>query len=108
MTFKKLRSLIPGVALLALSVAPALTGCTDETEPVAAADPDKLSLNGNCEVYEIQNPGNEAWDILSAPVTPVRGAGRAGEPIKIYVESNSTAFREDEVAIRYKSGRSRA
>lgn len=53
MTFKKLRSLIPGAALLALAVAPALTGCTDETEPVTSADPDKLSLNGNCEVYEI-------------------------------------------------------
>lgn len=110
MTFKRLRSLIPGVALLALAVAPALTGCTDETEPVTSADPDRLSLNGNCEVYEIQNPGKEAWDILSAPdwVTPVRGSGRAGEPIKIYVESNSTAFREGEVSIRYKSGRSRA
>lgn len=95
----------------------ALAACNDDTDGLAttigqttAQQDNLLDLNGNSDIYAIDNGESAAWSIEETPrwVTPVKKNGLATDSIRLYVESNSRTRREGTVVIRYADGRKRS
>ena len=89
-----------------------LTACDNQDELTAAGASDNsvLTVNGDCDIYTLQNSEDADWTITSCPdwVTPVKESGSADSDIQLYVESNRlTPLREGNVTIKYANGRSR-
>lgn len=110
---KRINATLLNVATAALAciMAPAFTSCSEETtEPAVPEAVDALSINGNCDIYEIGSKEAAAWTVKSAPawITPVKAEGGAGDKLQIYVESNIRDTREGEIVIEYKNGKSRS
>ncbi len=104
---KKIFYLMAAVAFMS-----GLTACDNQDELTAsgASNGSVLTMNGNCDIYTLQNSENADWTITSCPdwVTPVQMSGSADSDIQLYVESNRlTPLREGNVTIKYANGRSR-
>lgn len=66
----------------------------------------QMQINGNCEIYSLENEEGEAWSLVSDSewIVPVKSSGEPSDKIEIYVESNSTCDRAGEVTIEYANG----
>ena len=105
---KKLFYLMAAVAFLS-----GLTACDNQDELTAAGASDNsvLAVNGDCDIYTLQNSENADWTITSCPdwVTPVQESGTNGNQIQLYVESNTrTPLRKGSVTIKYANGVTRS
>lgn len=99
------------LALLCMAISPVLSSCSDESAPeMPDTNTNMLSINGDCNVYEIGSAKSGAWSIASAPdwITPVAYQGGAGDKLQIYVESNTRSPRSGEIVIRYSDGSMRS
>lgn len=98
------------VATMALVITLSLLSCSNDIDQLAPEQADILSVNGNCDIYEIDNTESAAWTITSASawITPFKAEGVSGDIPKIYVESNSSGIREGKITIKYKNGKSRS
>lgn len=66
----------------------------------------KMQINGNCEIYSLENEEGEAWNLVSDSewIVPVKSSGESSDKIEIYIESNSSEDRSGEVTIEYANG----
>ena len=74
------------------------TGCSKDDGGLKLPerfDPQTLELGRWADYYEVEVPGNWAWEVESSPAwaTPAENAGEAGTKLSLYVESNA---REDD------------
>ena len=104
---KKLFYLMTAVALMS-----GLTACDNQDELTAsgASNGSVLTMNGNCDIYTLQNSENADWTITSCPdwVTPVQTSGSATSDIQLYVESNGLApLRQGNIVVEYANGKKR-
>mgnify|MGYP002855289884 CR=1 FL=1 len=85
------------------------SACSSEQDALQTiAGTTVLNIDGGCNVYEITNSEQSAWQIVECPdwVTPVKTEGAAGDDIKVYVESNSGAsLRQGDITIAYQNGK---
>jgi len=98
------------LSTIAMLMVMSLASCDDDID-TPETPVDHLSLNGACEFYEVPNSEISAWTLTGYPewVTPVKVSGTGSEPIKIYVESNSSPqTRGGEITIGYANGQSRS
>ena len=100
---KKLFQLL--ILALALSFA---ASCNEMDSPNGQQNPHspQMQINGNCEIYSLENEEGEAWSLVSDSewIVPVKSSGEPSDKIEIYVESNSTCDRAGEVTIEYANG----
>lgn len=100
---KKLFQLL--ILALALSFA---ASCNEMDSPNGQQNPNspQMQINGNCEIYSLENEEGEAWSLVSDSewIVPVKSSGEPSDKIEIYVESNSTCDRAGEVTIEYANG----
>ena len=79
-----------------------------ESEPLLQTTEiaEEIQINGNCDVYSLNNSENASWTVVDAPewITPVKYSGGVQDTIKVYVESNSFANRDGVVSIEYSNG----
>lgn len=90
-----------------------LTACDNQDELTAAgaSDGSVLAVNGDCDIYTLQNSENADWTITECPdwVTPVKDYGTKSSQIQLYVESNTrTPLRKGSVTIKYANGVTRS
>ena len=66
----------------------------------------EMQINGNCEIYPLENEEGAAWSLVSDAewIVPVKSSGEVSDKIEIYVESNSSENRAGEVTIEYANG----
>ena len=88
------------------------SACSSEQDALQAiTGTTVLNIDGGCNVYEITNSEQSAWQIVECPkwVSPVRKSGTATDAIKVYVESNSlTPLREGDIKVVYTNGVTRS
>jgi hypothetical protein len=79
---KKIFYLMAAVAFMS-----GLTACDNQDELTAsgASNGSVLTMNGNCDIYTLQNSDNADWTITRCPdwVTPVHMSGSADSDIQL-------------------------
>lgn len=95
--------------LLCLGLALSVTSsCNEIDSPNGEAAPDshEMQINGNCEVYSLNNHEGTSWSIVSDVdwIVPVKSSGDVSDNIEIYVESNSSGNRTGEITVEYSNG----
>ncbi len=95
---------------LAIAVS-VLISCSESEKYIETIETAKeMQINGNCEIYSLENEEGTAWSLVSDSewIVPVKSSGEASDKIEIYVESNSCESRAGEVTIEYANGVTRS
>lgn len=95
--------------LLCLGLALSATSACNEIDSPngdAAPNSQELNIDGNCEIYSLNNHEGTSWSIVSDVewIVPVKSSGEVSDNIEIYVESNSSGNRTGAITIEYSNG----
>ena len=86
----------------------ATSACNEIDSPNGDAAPNsqELNIDGNCEIYSLNNHEGTSWSIVSDVewIVPVKSSGEVSDNIEIYVESNSSGNRTGAITIEYSNG----
>lgn len=96
--------------IILLSVATSLfcfMSCSESEDFLQTTEiAEEIQIDGNCDVYSLENSESAAWSIVETPewITPVNPDGGVSDDIELYVESNGSVERKGVVTVEYSNG----